>query len=53
MFRESMMPYRSLHEAVEEWMRVIWFAKKFRMELAGDEIGMIGQLDDLCEVAFG
>lgn len=52
MFWQSMMAHRSLHEAMEERVRVVWFAEKFRMELAGDEIRMIGQLDDLCEVAF-
>src|SRR5690348_7757179 len=38
-------------EALEQRMRLVGFALKFRVKLAGDEEGVIGQLDDFHQLA--
>src|SRR2546426_4750660 len=43
---------RGSDETFEQGMRLVWFAVEFRMELAGNEKWMFGQLDDLDELAI-
>ncbi len=47
-----MVVKRSLHEAMEEWVRMVGLAEELRVELAGDKEGMIRQFDHLCQPTF-
>src|SRR5258708_2869899 len=40
-------------KAFEKWMRLVGFAVKFGMELAGDEEGVLCQFDNLDQFAIG
>ena len=47
-----MVLHGGFDEAVEKRMRVVRLAEELRVELAGDEVGVRGQFDDLGEIAL-